>query len=46
MNLAGDSIDDIPDRATLRRLLQRLETEAAPNHRTRREAGETWEPTL
>jgi len=28
MNLAGDSIDDIPDRATLRQLLQILEPEA------------------
>ena len=29
LNLASDSIDDIPDRATLRRLLQALETGAA-----------------
>jgi len=33
MNLAGDSIDDIPDRATLRQLLQILEPEAGPDER-------------
>jgi len=31
MNLASDSIDDIPDRATLRKLLQILEQEAGLN---------------
>jgi hypothetical protein len=31
MNLASESIDDIPDRATLRQLLQILESEAGVN---------------
>lgn len=30
LNLAGDSVDDIPDRSVLRRLVDRLEPEAAP----------------
>ena len=34
MNLASDSIDDIPDRATLRKLLQTLEPEAGLNQPT------------
>jgi hypothetical protein len=32
LNPAGDSLDDVPDRATLRRLVQTLEAEAASNH--------------
>jgi hypothetical protein len=31
LNLAGESLDDVPDRATLRRLVQTLEAEAASN---------------
>jgi hypothetical protein len=31
MNLVSDSIDDVPDRATLRRLLEMLEREAGAN---------------
>jgi hypothetical protein len=31
MNLASDSIDDVRDRATLRRLLEMLEREAGAN---------------
>jgi hypothetical protein len=32
LNLASDSLDDVPDRATLRRLVQTLEGEAASHH--------------
>ena len=32
LNLASDSLDDVPDRATLRRLVETLEGEAASNH--------------
>ena len=31
LNLASDSLDDVPDRATLRRLVETLEGEAASN---------------
>jgi hypothetical protein len=31
MNLASDSIDDVPDRATLRRLLEMQERDAGAN---------------
>jgi hypothetical protein len=34
LSLASDSLDDIPDRATLRRLVETLEQEAASNHGT------------
>src|SRR5262249_43203038 len=32
LNLASDSLDDVPDRGTLRRLVEALEAEAASNH--------------
>ena len=32
LNLPSDSLDDVPDRATLRRLVETLEGEAASNH--------------
>ncbi len=32
LNLASDSLDDVPDRAALRRLVETLEAEAASNH--------------
>ena len=32
LNLASDSLDDVPDRATLRRLVETLEGEVASNH--------------
>lgn len=32
LNLASDSLDDVPDRATLRRLVETLEREAVSNH--------------
>jgi hypothetical protein len=32
LNLASESMDDVPDRATLRRLVETLETEATSNH--------------
>jgi hypothetical protein len=32
LNLASDSVDDVPDRATLRRLVETLEADAASNH--------------
>ena len=32
LNLASDSLDDVPDRATLRRLVETLEAEAASKH--------------